>query len=90
MRIPLIGVPRTLWNSLASVTGGGIALALWRVFLLALVPAGLYVLVLLGPGGVALGIVMFVLTTLATWFWKDEIVSSASDVWNMDWAEVTI
>jgi len=90
VRIPLFGVPKTAWKELKKLSSGGLILALWRVGILAGFMFAIYALAILGPGGVILGMAMFVITTLATWFWKDEIIGIAADIWNMEWAEVTV
>lgn len=91
MKIPLYGVPKSLWELVTGQFSAGPGLILWRAFLLAAAVIGSgSVISLTGGGGVVVIVMWFALTTVLSYALRDDILAIWSDLWNAEWGEAEI
>lgn len=90
-RIPLIGVPKHLWDTITGSYDASPGLLLWRVFLV----AGFFVtitwLIIATGGGAVMGIlIFFIVTSFLSAIFRDDVVAIWADLWHFRWGEVKI
>lgn len=91
MKIPLIGVPKHLWDTFEGGFDASAGLILWRVALVVGFFAAMAGLIAYTGGGAIIGIVIFItVSTFVSALFTDDIMTIWTNLWNAEWGEAEI
>jgi hypothetical protein len=90
MKITLYGIPKRMWKLFAGMFSASAGLILWRLMLLITV-AFLLTIAAYGSIGTVGAIVLgFIITTILSQIFADDLLAVWRNLWNAQWAEVEV
>lgn len=91
MRIPLIGVPKHLWETFEGGVDASAGLVLWRLFIVVAFFGGVTYLFVATGGTAIVGVLLFItVSTFVSALFTDDITKIWTNLWNAEWGEAEV